>query len=225
MRLPHVVGMPVVVKTSLTATGQPASGPSLSPALRLASMSCAWLRAWSAATCRKACTRSSTAAIRSRWARVTSVAETSPVARAAASSAAVIRVSSIVLVLPQDARHLEPLLLHRGGLVERLLGGQARDRHVVAEHVGHAGRVRGRRDAVGRDLLDLRDGRDDLVQLGGQVVEFRVAERDPGQSRQMRDLLTGDGHARHLRVGAGAVRNQIRPLAWVLVRWSRSSWW
>ena len=35
MREPQVVGMPSVVKTSLTATGTPASGPSCSPAARL----------------------------------------------------------------------------------------------------------------------------------------------------------------------------------------------
>ena len=63
--------------------------------LRRSSTSAAWASALSAATCRKACTRSSTAAIRSRWARVTSVAETCPAASAADSSAAVMRVSSI----------------------------------------------------------------------------------------------------------------------------------
>ena len=95
MREPQVVGMPVVVNTSLTATGTPASGPSGSPLPRRASTSAAWASALSAATCKKACTRSSTAPIRSRWDRVTSVAETSPLASAADSSAAVMRVSSI----------------------------------------------------------------------------------------------------------------------------------
>ena len=60
-------------------------------------------------------------------------------------------------------------------------------------------RVRGRRDALGGDLLNLRDGRDDLIQLGRQMVEFGVAERDPGQPRQVRDLVTGNGHARDSR--------------------------
>ena len=170
MREPQVVGRPTVVNTSLTATGTPASGASCSPALRLLSTSAAWASALSAAMCRKACTRSSTAAIRSRCAWVTSVAETSPSASAADSSAAVMRVSSIAPVLPQDPRHLEPLLLHRGRLAEGFFRGEARDRLVVAEHVGQAGRVRGRRDALGGDLLDLRDGRDDLIQLGRQMV-------------------------------------------------------
>src|SRR5271156_826841 len=41
MRLPHVVGIPVVVNTSLTATGTPASGPRLSPLRRFSSTSAA----------------------------------------------------------------------------------------------------------------------------------------------------------------------------------------
>ena len=111
---------------------------------------------------------------------MTSVAETSWLASAADSSAAVMRVSSIVFILPQDPRDLEPLLLDGGRLVEGFGRGQARGRLVVAVHVGQAGRVRRRRDALGGDLLDLRDGRDDLIQLGRQMVEFGFAERDPG---------------------------------------------
>ena len=95
MREPQVVGMPTVVNTSLTATGTPASGPSGSPWRRRSSISAAWASALSAATCRKACTRSSTAAIRSRCARVTSAAETSRAASAADSSAALMRIRSI----------------------------------------------------------------------------------------------------------------------------------
>ena len=103
MREPQVVGMPTVVNTSLTATGTPASGPSGSPLPRLPSICAAWASAVSAATYRKACTRSSTAAIRSRCAWVTSVAETSPAASAAESSAAVIRVSSAITPPPGSA--------------------------------------------------------------------------------------------------------------------------
>src|SRR5580704_7854765 len=101
MRLPHVVGMPMVVNTSLTATGTPASGLRIVPCLRSVSISFACARALSAATCRKACTRSSTAAIRSRWARVTSVAETCLLVSAAESSAAVMRVSSMAQYSPR----------------------------------------------------------------------------------------------------------------------------
>ena len=86
--------MSVVVKTSLSASGTPASGPSGSPARRRSSTAAAAASAASGATCRNARTCSSTALIRSRCARVTSTAEVSPAAMAAASPAAVIRVSS-----------------------------------------------------------------------------------------------------------------------------------
>jgi hypothetical protein len=33
------------------------------------------------------------------------------------------------------------------------------------------------------------------------VIQFRVGERDPGQPRQVRDLVTGDGHAGNLMAG------------------------
>src|SRR5215467_4637021 len=51
---PQVVGMSMVVKTSLSASGTPASGPSGSPAARLVSTERAAASADSAATCRKA---------------------------------------------------------------------------------------------------------------------------------------------------------------------------
>src|SRR5260370_18720937 len=175
MREPQVVGRPTVVNTSLTATGTPASGLLRLPWLCSSSMVAAWSGGWSEATCRKACTRSSTAAIRSRWAWVTSVAETSPAASAAESSAAVMRVSSISSVLPEDPRDLEPLLLDGGRLVEGLFGGQAADRLVVAEHVGQAGRVRRRRGTLGGDLLDLRRRPDVLYPLGPQIGSLRGA--------------------------------------------------
>ena len=55
MREAQVVGMSAVVKTSLRASGTPASGPSTSPAARRSSTARAAARALSAATCRKAC--------------------------------------------------------------------------------------------------------------------------------------------------------------------------
>src|SRR5204863_498604 len=81
----------VVVKTSLSASGTPASGPSTSPAARRSSTARAAWRAPSAATCRKAWTASSTSPILARCASVTSSADTSPAAIAAASPAALIR--------------------------------------------------------------------------------------------------------------------------------------
>src|ERR1700729_1766597 len=201
---PQVVGIPMVVNRSLTATGTPASGPSGSPALRLASTSRARARASSAATCRNALTLSSTAAIRSRCASVTSTAETSPAAIAADSSAAVIVMSSSMSLFPsgflgQDPRHLEALQLDLGRAAERLFRRQAGSRLVVAEHVGQAGRVRGRRNAFRRYFLHLRDRRDDLVELRGQVVELFVAEREPRQPGQVGHLVTGNGHAHNPR--------------------------
>ncbi len=133
--------MPRVAITSLTAIGTPASGPSRSPRAREASTRSASASARSAATCRNAWTplplarpsssRSpSTAAIRSRWARVTSTAETSPAARAAPSSAAVRRVRSLLVsgtsVLLEDPRHAEPLLGHVGRAGEGLVRAEAR---------------------------------------------------------------------------------------------------
>src|SRR5437763_12732770 len=176
MRLPQVEGMPVVVNTSFTATGTPARGLLTVPCLRSSSMVAACSSAVSAATCRKACTLPSTAAIRSRWAWVTSVADTSLLSSAFESPAAVMRVSSMVSsVLSQDPRDLEPLLFDGGRLAEGFFRGQARGRLVVAVHVGQAGRMRRRRDALGCGLLDLPDRRDDLSQLGRQMVEFGLA--------------------------------------------------
>src|SRR5664280_1121576 len=96
---PAVVGTPRWVSTSLQASGTPASGPSASPRARRSSTSRAPASAPSASTCRKAPTRSSIVAIRSRWAVVASVAETSPAASAAASSEAVSRVRPAVAVV------------------------------------------------------------------------------------------------------------------------------
>src|SRR5690348_11769321 len=130
----HVVGTPLVAITSLTATGTPASGPSRSPAARCWSTVRAAATAPSASTCRNACTRSSTAPIRSRWARVTSSADTSPAASFEPSSAAVILVSSLTALglLVQDPRYPEPVLGAVGRHGERVLAGQARHHHVLA---------------------------------------------------------------------------------------------
>ena len=54
MRDPQVVGMSMVVNTSLRASGTPASGPSSAPAARRRSTARAASRAWSGATCRNA---------------------------------------------------------------------------------------------------------------------------------------------------------------------------
>ena len=121
IREPQVVGRPRVASTSLTAIGTPSSAEAGVPAARRASDSAAWASAPSASTCRKACTAPSTSAIRSRGAWVSSTEVVSPAARAAASSAADLRVGRSLLVA-QDPRDGEALLLLRGGAGERLLG-------------------------------------------------------------------------------------------------------
>src|ERR1700735_720397 len=209
---PQVAGAPTVVNRSFTATGTPASAPSRSPAARLRSTARACASASSPFTCRNARTSPSTAAIRSRWAWVTSAADTLPAATAAASSAAVIVVrSSMVspLLLDQDPRHLEPLQLDLRLPPERLLRRQAGHRLVVAVNVVDAGRLRGRRNTVRGDLLHLRDRRDDLVELRGKVVELFVAEREPGQPGQVSDLVAGNGHALHPRADRARTRKRL----------------
>src|ERR1700722_10073329 len=209
---PQVAGAPTVVNRSFTATGTPASVPSRSPAARLRSTALACASASSPFTCRNARTSPSTAAIRSRWAWVTSAADTLPAATAAASSAAVILVRSSMLspsLLDQDPRHLEPLHLDGGRPAERLLGRQAGDGLVVAVNVVDGGRVRGRRGAVRGGLLHLRDRRDDLAELRGKVVELFVAEREPGQPGQVSDLVAGNGHAFHPRAGGARTRKGL----------------
>src|SRR5579863_4124053 len=209
---PQVAGAPTVANRSLTATGTPASAPSGSPAARLRSTSRACASASSGFTCRNALTRSSTAAMRSRCARVTSAAETSPAETAAASSAAVFVISSLMSgssLLDQDPRHLEPLQLHRGRPGQGLLRGQAADWLVGPEDVGKAGRVGGRRDAVRRDLLHLRDRRDDLVELRCKVVKLFVAEREPGQPGQVSDLVAGNRHGLHPRADGQPTRKRL----------------
>src|SRR5487761_138320 len=200
IRDPQVVGISTVVKTSLTATGTPASGPSGWPVARAASTARAAASATSADTCRNACTWPSTAAILSRCAWVTSVADTSPAATADASSAAVRDVSSAVIsVLCQDPGDPEPLVLDGGRGRERGLRAQAGDDLVGTEHVGERHRVRRRRDAFRGHFLDPGDRRDDHVELRREVIELRILERQPGQVGQVGHLVTGDGHAGHPR--------------------------
>src|SRR5919199_2259168 len=209
IRLPQVVGRPLVAITSLTAIGTPASGPSRSPRARAASTRSASASACSSATYRKAWTPSptarpvssrcpSTAAMRSRCARVTSTAETSPAARAAPSSAAVRRVRSLVMlsgtsVLLEDPRHAEALLGHLGGAGERLLRGQAGPRFVGPGDVGQRHRVGRRRHVVGGDLADGGHRVEDDVELAREPVELGGTQVDAGQGREVRDLVARDG--------------------------------
>ncbi len=98
---PTVVGTPWVVKMSLSASGTPASGPSFSPRAFFSSTARAWASAPSRSMWRKACTFSSTASMRARWASVTSTAVSSPEAIFAAISAAVSLIRSAMSVTPR----------------------------------------------------------------------------------------------------------------------------
>src|SRR3569833_3153563 len=186
-----------VAKTSLCAMGTPASGPSRSPAARRASTARACARTLSSSTCRNALTDPSTARMRSRCSWAISAAVASPEATSSASSAAVfliVRIGGSGLLV-QDPRDTEALLLGGGRAGERLFGREARPHLVGAEDVGQRQRVRGRRDVLRRDLLHPRDRGDDVTELGGEVVELFLAERQPGKPGEVCDLVPGDGAA------------------------------
>src|SRR5690606_31744592 len=53
--------------------------------------------------------------------------------------------------------------------------------------------VRGRRDVRGGHLTDPGHRLQDHVELSGEPVELLVSDGEPGQPRQMRDLLPGNG--------------------------------
>ena len=93
------------------------------------------------------------------------------------------------LLVPQDPRHAEPLLLLLGRPGERLLGRQPGHHDVLAEDVGQRQRVGGRRDVVVGDVADGGDRLEDHRQLGREVVELGVGQVDPGEVRQVRDLV------------------------------------
>ncbi|AQA20793.1 hypothetical protein BTZ20_2064 [Rhodococcus sp. MTM3W5.2] len=51
---------------------------------------------------------------------------------------------------------------------------------------------------------------EDRIELTGELVEFGIGQREPGQPGEVGDLVTGDG--RH-RVGPFQVGDSDRPLA------------
>ena len=130
---PEVVGRPLVTTTSFIASGTPASGPSSVAGGRGASSTArAAARAPSVSTCRKARTAPSTSAMRSRCAWATSTALASPEAIAAAVGGCV-QVDTgrrSLLLLPEDPRHAEPVVLHggRARAARPRAGGTARPR-------------------------------------------------------------------------------------------------
>ncbi len=106
-------------------------------------------RARSPSTCRKACTSPSTAAIRSRWAWVTSTEVVSPAAIWAARSAAVLRVTSRHHASPRIRGTRNRSCSAAGAPASTSATRQRRPDHVGPEDVGQRQRVRGRRDVVG----------------------------------------------------------------------------
>src|SRR3954462_398950 len=220
IRDPAVVGTPRVTMTSLQASGTPASGPLTSPA----STRRACASAPSASTCRNACTPSSTAAIRSRWACATSTADSSPPAMRAARSAADIRTMSSLTVLPphcaaaslgvpEDLRDAEATVLGLRRSGQGSLGSERRRRLVGTEHVGQRQGVRRGRDVSGSDLLHPRHCAEDDVELAGELVELVVGHRDAGEPRKMGDVVAGDrGHVAILGMACRPEGAQARAL-------------
>src|SRR4051812_9795506 len=179
---PAVVGRSLVTTTSFMASGTPASGPRTAPDARAASTALAASRAPEVSTCRKALISGSTSVIRSRCACATSTAATSPPAMRAASSAAVIRVRSLIggaglpgssrerssRFLRKDPRDPELVVLDVGSAGEHGVARQRRLDLVDAVDVGHRHRVGGGRDVSRGPLPDPRDGADNDVQLLGE---------------------------------------------------------
>ena len=197
MREPAVEGMPSVTSTSLMAIGTPASAPSGSPAARRRSMPAAVSSARSPSTWRNACTAPSTAAMRSRCARVASTEDTSPAARRSPSSAADRRMRSLTAPPPgsptprtasrrtrarprapaRAVSTLSPTTSSRKTL--RMRDRVARRRHVGRGHLAH-----------------LLDRLHDLAELRREVLDLFLGERDAGEVREVGDLLRTDfGHA------------------------------
>jgi hypothetical protein len=93
---PQVVAEPATSRFSLTENGTPASGPSGLPAATERSTAAAAVRASSASVTVTALTSALTSEMRARWASITSVEVTSPVAIILARSPAPLPHSSFI---------------------------------------------------------------------------------------------------------------------------------
>ena len=142
--------------------------------------------------------------------------DASPAASALRPSSAAVQPGQVVtrsrLTAPPPGSAARGTAAARPGRAgQRLLGGQAGTHDVVAEDVGQRHGVRGRRDVVGGDLADRRDRLEDHGELRGEVVELGVVEVDPGEVRQVRDLVAGDlGHGGNPR--CAQTRRANRPV-------------
>ena len=195
-REPAVVGSPLVATMSLTAIGTPASGCRSSPAARRRSTSAADASAPSASTCRKACTGPSTAAIRSRWARGhldrRHLAGPERAGQLRRRQPGQVRAGARHCSSPRIRGTLKRCLSTSGAPDSASSAVSPGTTTSAPEDVGHRQRVRGGWHVGVGDLAHLRDRLDDHRQLGGEVVELGVGQVDAGESRQVRDLVTGD---------------------------------
>ncbi len=123
---------------------------------------------------------------------MTSVEDSSFAAILAPSVAASRRIVSDVIPPPQDPRHGEPAVDRLGCLRQRLVLGQARLDNIRASDVDVFERVAGGFDVGDVDGLDLADVAEDRVQLAGEAVQLAIGQGQPGQTRQVGNVISGD---------------------------------
>src|SRR3954447_22918736 len=220
---PAVVGRSFVTTTSFMASGTPAHGPRTAPDARAASTALAAAPAPPGSTCREALISGSTSVIRSRCACATSTAATSPPAMRAASSAAVMRVRSLIegprlpgssrerssRFLREDPRDPELVVLDVGGAGEDGVARQRRLDLVDPVDVGHRHGVGGRRDVSRSHLPDPGDRTEDDVELLGEDVQLLVGHGQPGEPGQVRHVGAADPAGRRVGRGIGGADGDV----------------
>ncbi len=163
----------------------------------------AWASAPSRSTCRKACTFSSTASMRARWASVTSTAVTSPRGDPRGGLGGGQPDQSLIALSssPRICGTLKRCCSWAGAPESACSRGQGRPDLVRAHDVGQRQRVGGRRYVLVGDLGDGGDRADDVVELSGEVVELFVLQLQTRQPGEVGDLLARD--ARHAAILVG----------------------
>ena len=178
------------------AMGTPASGPSASPRARLASTARAWDRAFSAATCRKECSRPSCASdARERF--------SGHVLGGALPLADLLRRRDGALgAHSTNSGNGEPVVLDARRSGEGLLVRKARRHGVFAQ--GHAVElyVRRRRDALRVERLELFDVSGDAREVARQAIGLLVREGERRELREVKHELAGEHAGSVLRHGA-----------------------
>lgn len=94
------------------------------------------------------------------------------------------------VLVSEYPRHQELLTLDGRSPRQGPLGRQALPLDVRSEDVSDRERVGGGRHVVGGQALDRRNRIEDHLKLGCQVVQLEVAEVDPSQVCQTRDLIS-----------------------------------